>query len=311
MHFNGIKLNNELYFRSVIILDSHTVEEIDKRIRFEDYAIGLFQSLETRSSVKKAIKKKRFLMNGEVANSGNWMTTGDRIDLLEKMERPKAYDKEIEIVFEDDFLVIVNKPAGLIVSGNQFKTLENCLVDQVELSSATDALGWALPIHRLDAPTSGLVIFAKTMSARRKLGEMLESKAISKKYHAIVHGIPEITEMDTPIASKASKSLLTVLRTVPSLQNGFLSLVQLEPITGRTHQLRIHCAENGHAIVGDQQYEDEGGTFRNKGLMLAATNVAFQHPITEEELNVSIPLPNKFTSLLEREESRAIRYVKD
>lgn len=309
--FKGISLSNELYLRSMIILDSHTVLDIDERIRFEDYVIGLFQSLETRSSVKKAIKKKRFLLNGEVAETGNWMAQGDRIDLLEKMERPKAYDKDIEIVYEDDFLVIVNKPAGLIVSGNQFKTLENCLVDQVRDSSAPDALGWALPIHRLDAPTSGLVIFAKTMNARRKLGEMLESKTISKKYHAVVHGIPEISEIDAPIDLKASKSVLAVIRTVASLQNGFLTLVQLEPITGRTHQLRIHCAGIGHSIVGDKQYENEWGTFRNKGLMLAATNVSLQHPITEEELSVSIPIPNKFTSLLEREEIRAARYVRD
>ena len=292
----------------MIVLETHIVPELQNPIRFVDYAIHRFPGVETRNAVKKAIKKHRFLINGEEAQTGTWLKQEDRIELLEKRERPKAYDKKIDIVYEDDYLLIANKPAGLIVSGNQFKTLENCLVDQVKKTSEADALDWALPVHRLDASTSGLVIFAKTMKARRKLGEMLETKMITKQYHAIVHGAPKSQDITNGIQGKTAESKLKVVRSVESLQNEHLSLVQLEPITGRTHQLRIHCQYIGHAIVGDSKYTNPNGTFRNKGLFLAATDLYFDHPITEEQIEARIPIPNKFNALLEREARRTKRY---
>lgn len=284
------------------------VKGLNQEIRFVDYAIGLFEGFETRSAVKTGIKKNRFQINGDKADTGRWINEGDRIDLMERSEKPKSYDKEIEIVYEDEFLAVVNKPAGLVVSGNQFKTLENCLVDQLKLSDADDALDWALPVHRLDAPTSGLVIFAKTISVRRLLGQMLEEKSITKTYHAIVHGIPNEGIIDSVIVKKEAISKLSVVKSIPSLQNEHLSLVQLEPITGRTHQLRIHCQTTGHSIVGDQTYESANGTFRNKGLFLAATELKFDHPISGQPIHVEIPIPNKFDSLLKREFRRAEKY---
>lgn len=288
-------------------MKSYTVPKIGQSIRFVDYVIGVFEGFETKNAVKKGIKKNRFAINGSFAETGTWIKTGDVIELLERSEKPKAYDKQIEIVFEDDYLAVVNKPAGLIVSGNQFKTLENCLVDQLKLSKAKDALDWGLPVHRLDGPTSGLVLFAKTISARRQLGEMLEHKKISKVYHAVVHGIPNSGEISDEIEGKKATSNLLAIRSVNSLKNKHLTLVRLEPITGRTHQLRIHCQSIGHAIVGDKQYENTNGTFRNKGLFLAATQLTFEHPITREKLEIEIPIPNKFDSLLEREARRSER----
>jgi RluA family pseudouridine synthase len=293
----------------MMVLKTHIVHALEDEIRFVDYIIGVFQGFETKNAVKTGIKKHRFVINGKDATTGIWMKTGDVVELLERSEKPKAYDKKIEIVFEDNYLAVVNKPAGLPVSGNQFKTLENCLVDQLTLSSAEDALGWALPIHRLDAPTSGLVVFAKTISARRKLGEMLEQKSINKHYHAILHGIPAEGRINSPIDSKEAISELAVVRSVGSPKNGHLSLVRLTPITGRTHQLRIHCLSIGNAIAGDKKHTNENGSFRNKGLFLAATELEFEHPMSGESLRIQIPLPNKFTSLLERESKRAERLL--
>ena len=293
----------------MIILDTHIVSKVDEDIRFVDYAIGLFQGFETKNAVKKGIKRKRFALNGILAETGAWVNEGDRVELLERSLRPKAYDMEVSIVYEDDELAVVNKPAGLVVSGNRFKTLEHALIDQLGLSQASDALPWALPVHRLDAPTSGLVIFAKTMNARRKLGVQLENKEIQKTYFAVVHGTPTDGDISESIEGKASLSRLKCLRTVPSLKNKTLSLVELQPITGRTHQLRIHCASIGNPIVGDQLYSSKDGTFTNKGLMLAATKLLLLHPLTEQPLKVEIAVPNKFESLLQREKRRAEKYI--
>lgn len=305
-YFSSMRIS---YLAEMVVLKTHIIKELEHEFRFVDYVIGVFEGFETRNAVKTGIKKNRFRINGEKAETGFWMREGDCIELMERSEKPKAYNKEIEIVYEDDFFAIVNKPAGLVVSGNQFKTLENCLVDQIQGSTASDALEWALPVHRLDAPTSGLVIFAKTITARRLLGSMFEEKVIAKQYHAIVHGIPKDGTIQSSIDGKEAISTLKALHSAPSLKNDHLTLVQLEPKSGRTHQLRIHCQSIGNSIVGDQKYGDEQGTFRNKGLFLVATQLKFNHPISGQAISVEIPIPHKFESLLNRETKRASRYL--
>ena len=282
------------------VIESHIVPEIESPIRFVDYVIGVFSELMTRNAVKKGIKKNRFRINSELATTGVWIVEGDVIELLQSSEKPKAYRLAIDVLFEDNHLAIVFKPAGLIVSGNQFKTLENCLVEQV-VPSGADALDWALPVHRLDAQTSGLVIFAKTRTARRKLGEMLEDKLITKEYHAVVHGAISSRVINSPIEDKASISEIEHIKTVPSVRGGQMSLVKLFPRTGRTHQLRIHCASAGWPIVGDKLHGDENNTITHKGLFLAATALHFKHPITNDEINIEVRIPEKFVSLLNRE----------
>ncbi|NRA11183.1 MAG: RluA family pseudouridine synthase, partial [Crocinitomicaceae bacterium] len=105
-----------------------------------------------------------------------------------------------------------------------------------------------------------------------------------------------------PIEGKESESELKLLETVNSLKNDFLSLVELSPKTGRTHQLRIHCANIGHSIVGDKQHGEEGNVMNHKGLFLAAVSLKFIHPILNEELLVELDQPKKFDALLRREE---------
>lgn len=285
------------------VIDAHIVSKIEDQIRFIDYVIGVFPGFTTRNAVKKGIKKKRFVLNDTPATSGIWVRQGDKIQLLESTEKPKAYRLDIDVLFEDVYLAIVFKPAGLVVSGNQFKTLENCLIDQV-IPSGEDGLDWALPVHRLDAQTSGLVIFAKSRTARRILGEMLEEKRITKEYHAVVHGEMSSGVINSPVEGKDSISKVEHLRTVPSLRGGQMALVKLFPKTGRTHQLRIHCASVGCPIVGDKLHGDENDTITHKGLFLSATALRFQHPITKEDVSIEVDIPEKFESLLNRENKR-------
>jgi 23S rRNA-/tRNA-specific pseudouridylate synthase len=176
----------------VIKIHSHTVVKINAPIRLVDYVIGIFPQVMTKNAVKNSLKRKELLINSKRAESGIWIKEGDIIEYVDPQNRiPKEFPLEVVIVFEDDYLLVVNKPSGLVVSGNQFRTLENSLVNSIKLSSQEDALKWAKPVHRLDSATSGLVLLAKTASAHRKLSSMFKEKTIEKKYRAVVQGKPE------------------------------------------------------------------------------------------------------------------------
>lgn len=289
----------------------HTVKSLLSDIRFIDYCIGLFPQLQTRNGIKKAIKQQLLYVNDELAETGRWMQLGDVIRLVDSERNPpKPWNIPVQLMYEDEFLAVVRKPAGMVVSGNQYRTLENAMVGQLIISNEPDALKWARPVHRLDSATSGLVIFAKTSSTHQKMGEIFAHRKIEKRYHAVLTG--EITDdmiFNEAINGQEAESRLKCLLSKVSLRNGCLTLVELFPITGRTHQLRIHCAQSGHPIVGDTLYGKEGDILLHKGLFLAATRLKFSHPITGVELEIAIDPPAKFRKLMEREEALFKKYV--
>jgi RluA family pseudouridine synthase len=288
------------------ILKTHIVPVGIKDVRLYDYVPKIFATIPSRKGVKKAISRGEILVNGNTSTTGYWIKENDKIELLEsEINPPKAYNMQLEVVFEDDFLCVVNKPAGISVSGNQFKTVQNALIGNVKPSAQADALQWAKPVHRLDNQTSGLLIIAKTAKALMLLGQAFEKKTMCKTYYAIVSGKLEGNGVfDKAINEQKALTKYSVERTVNSLKNGFVSLVKLEPQTGRTHQLRIHLAEAGHPIMGDKLYGKEGNILTGKGLFLCAAGLDFTHPITNEALHLTIPMPYKFESLLEREARR-------
>ncbi len=200
---------------------------------------------------------------------------------------------------------MIYKPAGINVSGNQFRTLQNALPHNLRPSTKLDVLDRPLPVHRLDNQTSGLLVVAKTKLARINLGKAFEDKSISKVYHAVVIGKVEGSgKIEFPIENKECKTLYRTIDVVPSLKNKYLSLLELEPKTGRTHQLRIHCSTLKHPILGDKVYGDEGMVLKSKGLFLCATRLQFNHPTSNELLKFSIPTPHKFLKRLENENRR-------
>jgi len=295
----------------VIIIDKHIVHNLAVKIRFVDYCIAIFPQLMSKNAVKKAIKREELYINNEIATSGHWMVEEEEILLVDTERKlPKPFPLEIPIVYEDEFLLIVNKPSGISVSGNQHRTLENALVGEIELSKEKDANKWAKPVHRLDHATSGLVLLSKTATTHRRLAKMFENKQIEKEYYAIITGRLEEDsgQIDSPINEQSALTKFNQLETVPSLRSEQLTLVQLFPQTGRTHQLRIHCAENKCPIVGDVLYGEEKNILLHKGLFLASTKLEFTHPITGGGLTISIEIPQKFHALLEREERRWNKY---
>lgn len=212
----------------------------------------------------------------------------------------------MEVVFEDEFLAVVNKPSGIPVSGNQFKTAAQALPFNLKPSNRKDALLVPLPVHRIDASTSGLLVASKTAGAMVKLGRMFQQRQIEKTYMAVVVGSIALRgEITEPIEGKVARTTYERIALEQSLRNGHLSLVKLTPHTGRTHQLRIHMAHISHPIAGDKIYGEEGKTLLRKGLFLAAVGLKFQHPVlAEEHLDLRIEIPLKFEKLLKREKER-------
>jgi len=166
-------------------------------------------------------------------------------------------------------------------------------------------LSWPRPVHRLDYSTSGLLLIAKTAGAQVFLGQRFEGRDIHKRYCAVVMGKLESEgQVDEPISGLPSSSRYVPVETVPSLRSGHVTRVDLYPVTGRTHQLRIHMAAIGHPVVGDPKYGQAGNTLKGKGLFLAAVELRFPHPSTQQEMTVSIDAPPKFYALLQREQTR-------
>lgn len=277
-------------------------------MRFNAYCECFVEEFPSKSGVKKAIVKGKLRLNGSFSKGDVWMKKGDIVSVVDlELKPPKIFKLVLEVLFEDDFMAIVNKPAGVTVSGNQFKTIVNCLPFNLEPSTGKDALPWPLPVHRLDNLTSGVLVIAKTRKARVVLGQLFEDKKIQKTYHALVMGKLEgVGTMDTPIEGKISKTVFKNIAIIPSLQNDFLSLMELTPFTGRTHQIRIHLASLGFPILGDTLYAEK--TLQHKGLFLSATKISFFHPVLNNEISVEIELPSKFRNRMHNEKTRWDRF---
>ena len=289
-----------------IVLQSHIVPGSAERSRFSEYAIGLFPPLNSRNAVKKTIKKGRLLLNGITAQTGSWVTPGSTIDLISDTENPgPEYRLELKKLYEDDHIAVIMKPAGVPVNGNFFKTIENALPFSLLPSTAEDALSRPMPLHRLDSRTSGLLLAAKTSSAMKELGLQFENRAVKKRYRAVVTGeIRKDGIINSPIDGRAALTVYKPVRTAPSLKYGYLTLVDLFPETGRTHQIRIHLSAIGHPILGDNLYGTGGSILRGKGLFLCAVEHSFIHPLFRTPLSVSINHPAKFNSIMIREQMR-------
>ncbi|HOP62733.1 MAG TPA: RluA family pseudouridine synthase [Spirochaetota bacterium] len=294
----------------MIVIETHLVPEGTERKRFSDYACEVIMSIPSRKGIKKAIKRGDFLIDGEKGETGTWINPGQKIELLaDESSLPKEYELELEVVFEDEHIAAVIKPAGVPVNGNSFRTVENSLPRNIKRSGEPDALRWPRPVHRLDSPTSGLLLIAKTMNSQVSLGEQFEKKMIRKRYRAVVQGkIEKQGRVDLPVDGREALTDYSPVKYVPSLKNQWLTLVDLYPRTGRTHQLRRHMAWLDHPVVGDTTYGREGDVFRGKGLFLSAVELSFIHPATGDEMNIIIDEPEKFRTYLEREKRRWEKY---
>lgn len=278
------------------VLETHIVTQLTARIRIQEYGPLVFKKLPTRSSFKKAIKKQEIFIDGKIAETSDWVEINQIIEYKSAQKIRKGFNLKLKILFEDDHLAVIDKPSGYPTSGNYFKTIENALSHNLEPSSQVDALLRPLPVHRLDNPTSGVLIIAKTKASQVHLNRQFEEKSIKKTYHAIVHNTaPEKLQISDYIDGKSAESELETLKCFSRKEKQY-SLVKLKPKTGRTHQLRIHCASIDCPIVGDTLYNPSEK--ENKNLLLHASEVILQHPFTGNQLVISSPYPKRIEKFL-------------
>lgn len=279
----------------------YVVPSLERPIRLQEYGVGIFDMLLTKSALKKALKKELILVNGEIGRTSTFIKGGEQLELLAstKAIRKKRLILDLQVLYEDDYLAVVNKPAGILVSGNSFKTVANALGQNLIPSKESDAVN-PKPVHRLDYPTTGLLLVGKTNRSIVLLNRLFEEKKIIKAYHAVT--IQKMKPKGTivfPVDDKEAISGYEVLQTVPSERFGHLNLVKLKPRTGRRHQLRKHLLALGNPILGDATYALDNLILKGKGLYLHASMLAFVHPFTKKQFQIECELPKKFAKLFD------------
>ena len=281
------------------ITETHFVKKQEKSIRFQEYAVGIFKTIPTKSGIKKAIKKELISIDGVLATTAKYITGGEKIELFQS-ENSSTFERlelNLEVLFEDDYLAIIYKPAGILVSGNKFVTIANALTQNLKKSNLSDAVK-PQPIHRLDYPTSGLLLIGKTSAAITVLGKLFKEKLITKTYFAIAIGkMNSKGIINFDVDEKESHTEFEVLKMVKSERFESLNLVKLSPKTGRKHQLRKHLFAIGNPILGDKEYFIEDKILNGKGLFLHAANLEFKHPFTKDKISITKELPKKFIKI--------------
>ncbi len=292
------------------IIQIHLVPEGTEELRLDIYASKLFSHLPTKKSAYRAIKRGDVTLNGEMCEPCRRVRPGYRIEIAEQEEKKtKGFALDLKIIYEDEHLAVIEKPPGYPVSGNRFKTIENALPFNLKTSALPDALPRPKPAHRLDSPTGGLLLVAKTRTALIKLGRQFQAREVKKRYRAILIGRLEGKGIiEEPVSGRDAKTEYCAVSHTPSIKNKCLTLADLAPDTGRTHQLRRHMSQAGFPVLGDKIYGQDGLILKSKGLFLWSVELSFLHPFDKTRLTFSIEEPDKFKNLLQREKLRWEKY---
>ncbi|WP_416236535.1 RluA family pseudouridine synthase [Xanthomarina sp. F1114] len=283
-------------------IESHSVPKLVNPIRLQEYGVGIFQAALTKSALKKALKKQYITVDGVVATSATFIHGGECIciSISEEASKKKKLIFPLNILFEDEYLAAIHKPAGILVSGNSFKTIANALNQNLKRSNLPES-AVPQPVHRLDFATTGILLVGKTSSSIRALNKLFENKEVVKTYYAVTIGnMKNLGNITSEIDGKESHTNYTVFETVPSERFGRLNLVQLEPLTGRRHQLRKHLSSIGNPILGDKDYGIENLILNGKGLYLHAYSLKFTHPFTKEEIYLKDDFTERFKKIFSK-----------
>ncbi len=291
------------------------VNELKEGARLDAYIAG--ESTEfSRVAVKKLIDEEAVTVNGKVCKNSYKVKNGDVIEFNVPEKKSLdivAQDIPIEIVYEDDDIVVVNKPKGLVVhpaNGNWDGTLVNAIMAKCK-DSLSGIGGEIRPgiVHRLDKDTSGLLIVAKNDKSHINLSEQIKNREVKKIYYALVRGVvPENdATINMPIArsskdrkkmavDKNGKEAITHFKVVKRYEKYTLLEVKID--TGRTHQIRVHLSQIGYPVVGDEVYSNGKNEFNVHGQLLHAKILEFHHPSTGKLIHLEAELPDEFKNVL-------------
>ena len=276
----------------------------------------------SRVTIQRLLEKGKILVNGKKVKASYKVQEGDKIQVEE--ETPvethiKAQNIPLDIIYEDNDIIVVNKPKGMVVhpaNGNPDGTLVNAIM-AICKDSLSGIGGEIRPgiVHRLDKDTSGVIVVAKNDKAHINLSEQIKEHKVKKTYIALVRGIVKENEATINMSigrsekdrkkmavTKKGKEAITHFKVLERYDNYTLLQVQIE--TGRTHQIRVHLAQIGYPIVGDEVYSNGKNEWNIQGQCLHAKSLEFIHPGTGQKVYMEAELPKYFKEILNDLEKR-------
>lgn len=290
-----------------------------EKVRLDSYIANEDKNL-SRSMIQKLLQENKITVNGNNVKASYKVQNGDKIQI--EIEAPKevkieAEDIPVEVIYEDEDIIVVNKPKGLVVhpaNGNPDGTLVNAIM-AICKDSLSGIGGKLRPgiVHRLDKDTSGLLIVAKNDKAHIEMSEQIKNRKVKKTYIALVRGTIAENEatINMPIGrstrdrkkmavDKKGKEAITHFKVLNryTTSKASYTLLEVEIETGRTHQIRVHMAEIGHPVIGDAVYSNGRNEFGVQGQCLHAKKLEFTHPITGKEMKLEAPMPEYFNNII-------------
>ena len=283
-----------------------------------DKALTILLEDISRSKIQSHLENGCILVNGKVEKSSYKLSEGDVItveDFKPEISDLNPEDIPLDIVYEDDDVIVVNKPKGLVVhpgAGNEEHTLANALKFHSENLSSLNGEFRPGIVHRIDKDTAGLLLVAKNDQAHAFLSNQLVDHTLGRKYYALVLGVIPENEgkiiapigRDQKFRQKMAVDLLrgkeaeTNFKVIERFRE--CTLVECALKTGRTHQIRVHMTYIGHPVIGDPIYGKGNRVIYDEGQLLFAHEIHFIHPKTKKEMTFSVDLPTYFKEILEK-----------
>ena len=291
----------------------------NERIRIDKYLINNTDM--SRNKIQKLINDGKIRVNGGLVKASYLVNINDKIKIDEDTSEEINVEPEemkLDIVYEDNYLLVVNKPSGMVVhpgNGNYHHTLVNGLMHYCN-NNLSKVNGDIRPgiVHRIDADTSGLLLVAKNDMVHNDLAKQIQEKSVDRKYIALVQGVikEDSATIDAPIGrsvndrkkmcvtSENSKDAITHIKVLERYKTATLIECKLE--TGRTHQIRVHMNYINHPVVNDPVYglKKQVDGYQSFGQMLHAKEIGFVHPITKKYMNFTVDPPKEFVEICEK-----------
>lgn len=290
------------------------VDERDEGLRIDKYLSQIFED-KSRSFIQGLIEKENVKVNNKIPKSNYKLKRNDEIEII--MPEPEILSVEpedipIDIIYEDEDVIVVNKPQGMVVHpapGNYRGTLVNALLYHCKDLSSINGIIRPGIVHRIDKDTSGVLVIAKNDESHNKLSEQLKDHSMKREYYALIEGRlkNDSGTIDKPLG-RCKKDRLKIgivedgKRAVTHYEvleryNGY-TLIKCVLETGRTHQIRVHMASIGFPLVGDPLYGFKRQKFKLEGQVLHAKTLGFIHPRTQQYMEFSSELPQYFNDLI-------------